>query len=148
MTICGRLASNTGWGATHGVDRYLNKAQSHLLTGRFKEAEQELLKAKPYIRGGTSQLKQFRLGSSLALATLAQGKFVESAAASTHEMAVIAGKGNVNKGNVNLLARQSTAPLQNAAAQDHTTLNPAGGWVDTELQQLRRRRSGHAATDR
>ena len=66
------------------------------MTGRFKEAEEELRRAQPYISRGTSKLKQFRLGSSLALATLAQGKFVESAKALKHEIGVLAGKGNVN----------------------------------------------------
>ena len=57
---------NTGWGAGHGVDRYINKAQSHLLTGRFEQAEEELTKAQR-TRGGSSALKQFRLGSSLGI---------------------------------------------------------------------------------
>jgi len=122
---------NTGWGAGHGVDRYINKAQSHLLTGRFEQAEEELTKAQR-TRGGSSALKQFRLGSSLALTTLALGKYAESAKLSKQQIG-------------RMRAQQQRAADATVSSSD---AQKKGQGLDAELDQMRRRRTGHAATDK
>ena len=70
-----------GWGASRAMQQYVSKASSLIVTQRYERAEAELRKAENAARRrvGVSDSKVLTVGSSLALTSLAQGKYAASA---------------------------------------------------------------------